>query len=104
MLYRHDCEDCHEAIPLYDEMAREMAGDESIRFAFIEIPPYGPEHDDAIPSDTPALTGKLDSSKEWYNITTPLVVVTDDGSVLKFWEGRAPDLDEILQATLLDSQ
>ena len=104
MLYRDDCHDCHDAMPLYDEMAREMAANESIRFAFIEIPPYSPQQDDAIPSDTPCLMGKLDSSIEWYNITTPLVVVTDDGSVLNFWEGRAPDLDEILQTVFVDSQ
>lgn len=99
LLYHADCPDCREAIVRYDQVSREMAANEdAIRIAFIEVPPYGPEQDSLIPSDTPCLKGKLDSSKEWYNITTPLVVVIVDGSVVKSWEDKAPEFDEILNA------
>ncbi|MFA5251879.1 MAG: MauE/DoxX family redox-associated membrane protein [Phycisphaerae bacterium] len=98
MLYSNTCETCHEAIPLYDQMARDMAGNEdSIQFSLIEIPPYASEKDDIVPINTPCLRGKLDSSKKWY-IQTPLVVVVQDGAAVKFWEGEIPQLDEILNS------
>lgn len=102
VLYSTECDTCHDAIPLYDRMSRDMAGGEdSIRFALIEIPPYGSEQDIFIPADTPCLTGRLDSSKDWY-IKTPLVVVIQDGSVAKFWEAESPELDEILDAVFAE--
>jgi thiol-disulfide isomerase/thioredoxin len=98
VFYNIECETCHDAIPLYDQMSRDMAGNEdSIRFALIEIPPYASEEDNIVPVDTPCLRGKLDSSKKWY-METPLVVVVVDGRAVKFWEGEAPQLDEILDA------
>ncbi len=105
VLYSTECGTCHDAISLYDRMSRDMAGDEdSIRFAFIEIPPYGSEQDNFIPADTTCLTGRLDPSKDWYNIKTPLVVVIQDSSVVKFWEAETPKLDEILDAVFAESK
>jgi thiol-disulfide isomerase/thioredoxin len=96
MLYSDECETCHEAIPLYDRFSRDMAGNEdSIRFALIEVPPYASGRDSIVPADTSCLCGRLDSSKKWY-IQTPLVVLVVDGVAVKFWEGEAPQLDEIL--------
>jgi thiol-disulfide isomerase/thioredoxin len=98
VFYSNSCETCHEAIPLYDKTCREQAGNaDSLRFAFIEIPPYASAKDDIVPVGTPCLRGRLDSSKKWY-IQTPLVVVMADGVVVKSWEGKAPQLDEILDA------
>jgi hypothetical protein len=98
VLYSAECDTCHKAIPLYDQMGRDMAGNEdSIRFAFVEIPPYASEKDDIVPVDTPCLRGRLDSSKKWY-VQTPLVVVVQDGVVVKFWEAETPQLNEILDA------
>lgn len=99
LFYHEDCPECRDAIPMYDQMSRELPADSEglIQIAFIEIPPYGPQEDSPIPPDTSCLTGRLDSSKKWY-ITTPLVVVTVDGSVVKSWECQAPTLDEILDA------
>jgi len=96
LLYHFDCPNCREAIPLYDQMCRDLSGGEdAIRFAFVEIPPYCQEQDSPIPPGTVCLTGKLDASKEWY-IATPLVVLMQDGSVIKSWETVAPEFDEIL--------
>lgn len=102
LLYQHDCQDCEQAIPLYDQMGRDLAGNEdTIRIAFIEIPPYASPQDSLIPHGTPCLTGKLDSSKKWY-IATPLVVLLDNGSVVKYWQGEAPNLDQILDTVFAE--
>lgn len=98
VLYDTECETCHKAIPLYDQMARDMAENkDSIIFVLIEIPPYASGKDDIVPADTLCLQGKLDSSKKWY-VQTPLVVVLQDGVAVKSWEGEIPQLDEILGA------
>lgn len=98
LLYHSDCPDCREAIPVYDQLNRDLAtNDDAIRFAFIEIPPYARPKDSPIPADTSCLTGKLDSSKKWY-IKTPLVVLLQDGSLVKYWQVEVPDLDRILDA------
>ena len=103
LLYHYDCPDCEILIPLYDEMSREFAGSEdAIRFAFIEIPPYGPAQESPVPQDTHCLTGKLDTSQEWL-IESPLVVVTWDGLLVEKWkEGQSPDPNEILDAIFAD--
>jgi len=103
LLYHQDCPDCLEAIPLYNRMCRDLVGNEdAIKIAFIEIPPYGPQDQSPIPADTLCLTGRLDSKKKLYmKITTPLVVVLLDGSVVKFWEVEVPGLDEILEAVFV---
>ena len=98
LLYHYDCPECAEAIPLYEQMNRNLAGNyETVNIAFIEVPPYGPASEDLVPPETTCLKGKLDASKKWY-FTTPLVVVTLDGSVVKSWEDKAPELNEILDA------
>jgi hypothetical protein len=98
VLYNTECDICHKAIPLYDQMGRDMAANEdAIRFAFIEIPPYAKDADDIVPVGTPCLRGRLDSSKKWY-ILTPLVVLLQNGVVVKFWEGETPQLDVMLEA------
>ena len=104
VFYSTECDVCHDAIPLYDKMSRDMAGNkDSMRFAFIEIPPYASEQDSFVPVDTPCLTGRLDSSKDWY-IQTPLIVVVQDGLVVKSWESETPQLDEILDAVFAESK
>jgi len=98
LLYHRDCPECREAMPLYDRMSRELAGnEEAIRIAFIEVPPYDPQEDDPVPAGTTCLKGRLDASMKWY-FTTPLVVVIENGSVVKSWEAEVPQLDEILNA------
>ena len=98
LLYHYDCPECREAIPKYDQMCHDLAGnEESIKFAFVEIPPYGTEKDNPIPPGTLCMTGKLDSHKKWI-FETPVVVIIRDGLVVKYWEAKAPDLSAILDA------
>ena len=99
LLYHSDCPDCRQAIPVYDENIREF-GDQAIKLAFIEIPPYGPDADSPIPPDTAGLAGKLaelEAGKKWY-IGTPYVIVTIDGVKIREWELETPDFDEIFDA------
>jgi thiol-disulfide isomerase/thioredoxin len=104
VFYSSECDTCHDTIALYDQMSRDTAGSEdSMQFALIEIPPYGSEQDSLVAVDTPCLTGRLDSSKDWY-IETPLVVVIQDGLVVKSWEIETPELDEILDAVFAESK
>ncbi|RKY20497.1 MAG: hypothetical protein DRP62_08540 [Planctomycetota bacterium] len=102
-LYNTECDNCHNAILTYDRMSRDMANDNSIRFAFVEIPPYSSQRDSIVPVDTPCLTGKLDSSKEWY-IKTPLIVALHDGLAVKAWDTKTPELDEILEAVFAENK
>lgn len=100
LLYRHDCPDCHEAIPVYNEMALELGvgqEDADIQMAFIEIPPYGEGEEDLIPQDSPCIRGKIDQTVQWL-VETPVIVVLNDGEVLRAWEGNAPTQEEIFQA------
>ena len=95
--YHSDCPDCREAVPVYSDQYRQL-GDDVIKLAFIEIPPYGPEDDSPMPQDTTAQSGKLaelEKGKKWW-IGTPYVVVTIDGVKIKEWELKAPDFDELL--------
>ena len=94
LFYHFDCPDCREMIPVYEEIHNSLKGnEEAVRFAFIEIPPYGDENQQLVSADTVCLSGRL--AKKWF-VTTPLVVMLLDGEVLAIWEGTAPGLDEFL--------
>ncbi|MHC4529291.1 MAG: hypothetical protein ACYS29_15555, partial [Planctomycetota bacterium] len=92
LLYHYDCPDCAEAVPQYEQMARDLADNRDfLRIALIEVPPYGPS---LVNADSPCTSGKLAEAKEWF-VTTPAVVVLENGRVRSAWEGRAPDLDAV---------
>ncbi len=96
VLYRYDCPHCTEEIPKYDKMSREVGNDEnSIRFAFVQVPPYAPEGKDPVPADSIALRGKLEDTRR-YIFETPVIVLLNDGYALKYWQVKGPNLDEIL--------
>ena len=98
LMYHYDCPDCAEAIPVYLEMQRSLAGNENaINFAFIEMPPYGSEKQQLISSDADIVRGKLSDKKKWF-VQTPVVVVLNDGTAVSAYEGKAPGIDELLNA------
>ncbi len=100
-MYHNDCPTCTECIPTYERYARDMQSNEdSVRFVFIEMPPYEPAEKRLVPQDTVALTGRLDESRKWI-YATPVVTLLFDGEVLGAWDGSkgtCPTLDEILKA------
>lgn len=94
LLYHHDCPDCAWAIPMYEQMARELEGNEDfMRIALIAVPPYGRG---PISENSLCTRGRLAETKEWF-VTTPAVALLTDGKVTSAWEEKAPDLDTIIQ-------
>ena len=99
LFYHNNCPNCREAIPVYSEMYDTMSafGDQT-KFAFIEMPPYGDASESPIPDDTSCIVGRLDDTKKWL-AATPLLVVTENGIVLKSWEAEVPmDFDALMES------
>ena len=93
LFYHHDCPDCQKAIPQYEQMARDLAGNEDfLRIALIEVPPYG--QSGTVPSNACTL-GRLEDVKEWF-VTTPLSAVLIDNQVISIWEAEVAELGTIL--------
>jgi len=94
LLYHYDCPDCAEAIPRYERMARDLAGNEDfLRIALISVPPYGKG---PVSANCPCTLGRLAETKEWF-VTTPAVALLTDGQVISAWEEIAPNFETILQ-------
>ncbi|NIT55627.1 MAG: hypothetical protein GWN00_05125 [Aliifodinibius sp.] len=93
LLYHHDCPDCAVAIPKYEKMARDFAGNEDfLLIALIEMPPYGQGQ---VSRNSHCALGRLADTKEWF-VTTPAVALLKDSRVISAWEEKAPDMDTIL--------
>ena len=94
LLYHYDCPDCAKAIPRYERIARDLAGNEGfLRIALIAVPPYGKG---PVSENSPCTLGRLAETKEWF-ITTPAVALLKHAQVTSAWEERAPDFETILQ-------
>ncbi|MBN2455356.1 MAG: hypothetical protein JXB29_02275 [Sedimentisphaerales bacterium] len=94
LLYHHDCPDCVAAIPMYEQMAYDIKGNEDfLRITLIEVPPYCPDTGD---ENCLCTHGCLANTKEWL-VTTPIVVLMTDGWVKETWEVKVPDLNTILE-------
>jgi len=93
LLYHYDCPGCGQAIPMYEQMARDLAGSEDfLRIALIAVPPYG---QGPVSEDSSCTLGRLAETKEWF-VTTPAVVLLKNGQVTFAWEAKAPDLGTVL--------
>jgi len=94
LFYHYDCPDCGTAIPKYENMARDLAGNEDfMQIALIAVPPYGQP---PVSEDCPCVLGRLAETKEWF-VTTPAVALLTDGRVTSAWEEKTPDFETILQ-------
>ena len=94
LLYHHDCPDCIKAISTYEQIARDLAGNEDfLRIALIETPPYRKRVTNI---NSFCVIGRLADVKEWF-ITTPAVALLVNGKVTSTWEEEAPDLNTILE-------
>ena len=93
LLYHYDCPDCAKAIPVFEQMARDLEGNEDfMQIALIAVPPYG---DGPVSENSPCTLGKLNEVKEWF-VTTPAVALLKDGKVSRAWEEKAPDFEQII--------
>lgn len=94
LFYHHDCPDCQEAIPQYEQMARYLADNEELlRIAFVEVPPFGPT---TVGMDGSWAVGSLSDSRDWF-VTTPVVILVEDGQVHFGWQGEAPVFEDIVE-------
>jgi len=101
LLYHYDCPDCARAIPEYERMARDLAGNEDfLRLALVAVPPYG---HGPVAADSPCLLGRLAETKEWF-VTTPAVALMTQGVVTLAWEEKAPDFDTVLECVAASIQ
>ena len=93
LFYHDDCPDCRRAIPEYEQMARDLAGNEDVlRVALVEVPPFGRP---LIPPNSPCTVARLAETKEWF-VATPAVVLLTDANVKAAWEQTAPDLETVV--------
>lgn len=105
LLYREDCDVCHEAMPMFEEYAEQFGDDEdSVRIAFVELPPYSDDPDNSIISkDTKCLLGKYNSDKKVFG-ATPIIVITQTGVPIKAWDGTdpIPTFDDLMEEMMGD--
>jgi hypothetical protein len=93
LLYHYDCPGCGRVIPQYEQIARDLKGNEEfLQVAFVAVPPFGQA---PITENTAVTQGKMDNSKEWF-VTTPAVALLRNAQVQQAWEEQAPTLDTIL--------
>lgn len=99
VLYRFDCDKCHEAMPLLEEYAEQFGTD--VRIALIELPPYGEPEDSPVAVDTKCLTGKYVTEDKVF-VSTPVIVVTIDGIAIKAWSGtdEIPTFENLMDAIM----
>jgi hypothetical protein len=96
MLYHYNCPNCAEAIPKIEQMARDMQGNEDVlKFALIEVPPYGSAGSGSVSPNTPCTFGKLDMSKEWF-VATPVIVLVQVKNVRQSWKEDVPLFEELI--------
>lgn len=101
LLYHYDCPGCDTAIPIYEQMARDLEGNEDfLRIALIAVPPYGRG---PVSENSPCKLGKLNTTKEWF-VTTPAIVLLENSTVRAVWEEKATDLDAVLRKVAMLSK
>jgi hypothetical protein len=72
LLHRHDCPDCQEAVPKYEQLATT-----GTRVALVEVPPFGEIH----PGETACHYGRLTEKREWF-VKTPVEITLRAGVVV----------------------
>ena len=102
MCHRHTCEICEEAVPDYLQIAKDLGvglDEDSIKMAFLEIPPYGKSEHYEIPEDTKCLLGKLaEGVDDFDNYPSPVIFTLIDGEMYHASDGEdeIPDMDALL--------
>jgi thiol-disulfide isomerase/thioredoxin len=94
LFYHYDCPHCQEVIPIYEQMARDLKGNEDfLRIALVEVPPYGGR---PVSEAASCALGRLPNVKEWF-VTTPAVMLIENSEVRHVWEeGEAPESSTVL--------
>jgi len=80
LLHHHDCPECQEALPKYQNLAarlQEKASEE--RVILVETPPYNQANVEE-PSMSPCLLGRLSDKREWF-VQTPVEIRIREGRI-----------------------
>ena len=81
VLYHHDCPECRDVIPEYEQLAHRLAGRlDGLRVGLIEMAPYARD-DDLGSGDGTCARGRLADVKEWFT-ATPVEFVLDRATVI----------------------
>jgi hypothetical protein len=83
MLVRHDCDHCIAAVPKFETFA---ATHPDSKLAIIEMPPYAQPGEELPITPDVSLTGKLDTSRDWF-ATTPVAIYLRGGIVQSAVDG-----------------
>ncbi len=106
LLYHHDCSQCLEVLPEYEQLARK---EPNKLVALVEVPPSVYNNDGGLIG--PVLHGRLHNTKEWF-VQTPTEIRLSNGDVtaVRGAESLARDRNkgelahEISQSVSLDSE
>lgn len=72
LLHRHDCPQCQQELPKYEQLAYEE------QVALVEVPPFGElVHN----SSGAAVSGRLTGEREWF-VQTPVEIILENGIVI----------------------
>jgi hypothetical protein len=72
LLHRHDCPQCQQELPKYEQLAYEK------QVALVEVPPFG---DISHNVSGVAAYGRLADEREWF-VQTPVEIILEDGIVV----------------------
>jgi len=97
LLHRDGCPDCAEAKTRYRWASADLMAERGIGVAFVGLPRSAKAHGRApVGSDAAVAEGELSADdREWF-VTTPAVACLRDGLVQAAWEGKAPQMADIL--------
>jgi len=73
VLFHHDCPECQEALPQYEQLAQEGGRK---RIAVVEVPPYGKKANHTVAS----VYGRLSDKREWF-VQAPVEIFVKNGIV-----------------------
>jgi len=80
VLFHHDCPECQEALPRYEELAYQFAqSGDGTRIATIEVPPYG-EGSSRANHARMSFYGRLNEKREWF-VQAPVEIRIRDGRI-----------------------
>ena len=90
ILHRQGCRECQKLVSCRRDIATEVIQFDA-RLAFIAIPPYGKEIDE---DNSMYSLGRLSPDRKWI-VTTPAIVVLNEGRVVFSVEGKEPSMETV---------
>jgi hypothetical protein len=78
LLYHHDCSECQDALPMYEELAAtQSSAGNPLRILLLEIPPYGRQ----VIAAGASIHARLSNDREWF-VEAPVEIQIAGGKVV----------------------